>query len=103
MPTRYQELDCLIKSLQWPSEENVIIESLINKFVYKSIMGMTYNFLICFLFGDVQWFLQLGQISPLYYFYEITLSIIQIKLYMITKLNKKNTSAFLHLNIFSEW
>lgn len=64
---------------------------------------MTYNFLICFLFEDVQWFLQLGPIFPLYYFYEITLSIIQIKLCIITKLNKKNTSSFLHLNIFNEW
>lgn len=62
MPTGCQELDILIKSWKRPSEENVIIESLINKFVYKPVMGMTYNFLICFLFGDVQWFLRLGQI-----------------------------------------
>lgn len=39
----------------------------------------------------------------LHHFYAIELFIIQTKSCMMTKLNKKNTNAFLHLNIFNEW
>lgn len=60
MPTGHQELNILIESSQQPSEENVIMESVINKSI-TSYGGMTWDFLIYFLFGDVWWFLQLGQ------------------------------------------
>lgn len=98
-----QELDILIEFLQQPSEENIIIESLINKSIYKLVVGMTCNFLIHFLFGDIWWFLQLGQIFstlPLSWDYMVC---IQTKLCMITKLNEKNTNVFLPWNIFNEW
>lgn len=39
----------------------------------------------------------------LYPFYEIILSVIQTQLHVMTKLNKKNTDTFLHLNTYNEW
>ena len=45
-----------------------------------------------------------SRVAPLlYHFHEITLAVIQTKLFVMIKLNKTNTNAFLHLNIFNEW